>query len=246
MNSNIDGRESEINETNSLPVGINNTSIKGSWAEDTEKADIIRELLKEDTKKREIIEELVRERERLKADIEDKSKIIQDLLKGKIIYEKKLKEANKEIRTEANKMGDIGGENIVAGRGHNNTDYKRMTEKQDRNTNHQINSFRSYKGKSKDYNWKKLPCKLHGSGHTSGECRMWCGFCRLKGSHTGESCWGKSEKIKEFLEKWTQTHGVEAKTTAESFIKTYGITHPTKEEFERRLKRISKLRKTDS
>ena len=96
------------------------------------------------------------------------------------------------------------------------------------------NNYKAQPGR--EYDWRKLPCRLHGSGHTAGECKSTCGYCQLKGSHTGENCWRRSEKINEFVEKWIQKHGVAAKTTAESFIKADRIIHPTEEEFERRLR----------
>ena len=96
------------------------------------------------------------------------------------------------------------------------------------------NNYKAQPGR--EYDWRKLPCRLHGPGHTAGECKSACGYCLLKGSHTGENCWRRSEKINEFVEKWIQKHGVAAKTTAESFIKADRIIHPTEEEFERRLR----------
>ena len=96
------------------------------------------------------------------------------------------------------------------------------------------NNYRTQQGR--DYNWKQLPCRIHGEGHTAGECKTGCGFCQLRGSHKGENCWRKGEKINEFIERWIATHGVTAKSTAEGFIRTDKIIHPTKEEFERKLK----------
>ena len=88
----------------------------------------------------------------------------------------------------------------------------------------------------RNYNWRKLPCRIHGPGHTAEECRTMCGFCNLKGSHIGDSCYRKNEKINEFIETMIQKHGVAAKSTAESFIKADGIYKPTEEEFEKKLR----------
>ena len=279
INSNTDSRGSEINRTNSLPVGINNTGIKCSWAEETEKADIVRELLKEDTKKTEIIEDLIKEREKLETKLRNKNKLIQNLIKekhegmkGKINIEASFNKGtqirniktrvnkikwqldikNIEIRDICDEVGDLLSELDKRENLERPLEYNRTRENKFQNqATHNMNIFQVSSGSNetrdnnyqnnykthegKDYNWRKLPCRLHGPGHTAGECRAACGFCLLKGSHTGESCWWKSEKINEFIEKWTQTHGVAAKITAESFIKMDGIIHPTKEEFEKRL-----------
>ena len=45
INGNTDSRKIEISRASSMPEEINNTGIKCSWAEETEKTDIVRELL---------------------------------------------------------------------------------------------------------------------------------------------------------------------------------------------------------
>ena len=86
-------RESEINRSNSLPEGINNTSLKYNWAEESQKASLM-EHEEEDAKKERIIENLVRERERRETKLENKDKIIQNLVKGE--QEEKRKDTNIE------------------------------------------------------------------------------------------------------------------------------------------------------
>ena len=283
-NYNTDSRGPNINRTNSLPVGINNTGIKCSWAEETEKTDIVRELLKEDTKKREIIEDLAKEIETLESRLRDKDKIIQNLItrenegkrKGinleasfnnrtqftyiktrvnKIKWQLDIK--NIEIRDICDEVRDLWSELDKQESLERPLEYNRTRENKIQNqTTHNMNIYQvssginetrdnNYQNKykaqpGKEYNWRKLPCRLHGPGHTAGECRSVCEYCLLKGSHTGENCRRKDEMINRFIEGYIQKYGITAKATAESYIKKNGILHPTEEEFEKRMKKIPK------
>ena len=135
-----------------------------------------------------------------------------------------------ERSLEYNRTGENKGQDLTT---HNRDIYKISSRSNETRDNNPQNNSKTQTGR--DYNWRKLPCRLHGQGHTAGECKNACGFCLLKGSHTGENCRRKHDIIKDFMEKWVQKHGMTAKATAESFIKTDRIIHPTQEEFEKRL-----------
>ena len=105
-------------------------------------------------------------------------------------------------------------------------------------SNYQNNSKTQSGG---NYNWRKLPCRIHGIGHTAEECETTCGFCLTRGSHQGDNCRKKNEKIDQFVYICIQKFGITAKATAESFIKADGIYRPTQEEFERKLRDSTRI-----
>ena len=275
INCNIDNRETKINRSNSLSEGLNNNS----WAKETEKADIMRELLEENAKKMKIIENLVKERERWETELRNKDKIIQNLIKEK--QERKIEETNIEenvnkrtqvrnIKTKIKELKwqlDIKNketrdiydevENLLLrldelesqerpleyNRTRKNEFQKQAKHNMDiyqissgnnetRNNNYQ-NNFKTHKGGN--YNWRKLPCRLHGPEHIAGNCEIACGFCRIKGSHKGENCQKKDKMIDQFIYTCIQKFGIAAIATAKNFIKPEGIILHSDEEFEKKL-----------
>ena len=257
MNNNTD------NSKNITFKEMDNTSIKYS-SEKTEKIySLIDELSKEDIRKMHIIENLWREREDFKRKLGNEDKIIQNLLvkvtelgedikkieirdlTEKIIKIQaeieKLENGNKALRQKTNSegngiegngemtMGVLGGRDIKK--------YKEMTKNETKNTSHQKNKSKSKEYKGRYYNWKETECKIHGN-HKAGACRVACGFCYQRGSHRGEECKQKIQKISKFVENKIQKYGVIAKITAESYIKSNGILH-VKEDFEKKWKKES-------
>ena len=241
-------------------------SLKELLEEDAKKMKIIEDLVKEREKwetelrnKDKIIQNLIKEKRERKI---EETNIEENVNKGTQVrnIKTKIKELkwqldikNKEIRDIYDEVEDLLSrldeleswerpleynrtrENKFQKQAkHNKNTYKiNSGNKETRNNNFQ-NSYKTHEGRN--YNWRKQPCRLHGQGHTAQECMTACGFCQLKGSHKSIDCWRKSEKINEFMEKWMATHGVAAKTTAEGLIRADKIIHPTKEEFENRLK----------
>ena len=282
IKSNNENSKSELNRSNSLPEGLNKTSTRCSWAEETQKTDILRELLREDSKKMEIIEDMVKERQRLETKLRNKDEIIQNLIIG--MHEEEInieKSFNKEtqirdrntrikeikwqldiknikIRDICDEVGDLLSELNKLENPERPLEYNRKRENKFQNQttdnidiyqvssgsnktrdNNYQNNYKTHEGR--EHNWRKLPCRLHGPGHTAGECKTACGFCWLKGSHTGENCRKKNEKIDQFIYIYIQKFGITAKATAEKFIRPDRIIHPSDEEFEKIWKEESRV-----
>ena len=175
--------------------------------------------------------------------------IVQKLLSGipsNYYYRIKATTANENVGELLSELEKI--ENLEKSLAHNraeeskfqdpalhNIDIYQINKRYDRNggNNHQ-NNFRSYENKNRPY-WMEYPCRLHG-GHKAGDCKYSCGFCLLRGSHKGEECRRKNEKINHWIEECIQKFGVTAKVTAENCVKRDRIIRPTEEEFGKMLK----------
>ena len=200
-------KEIESNEANIMVEEIGSTAIKCN-CEDAEKIDTI--------------ENLLRGREKAKRKSESEGDIIQKLVKEKIIYKKKLEEANNEVSCNAKshmrnitalvrwiEMGEDVKKAEISELAEKITEMKTKIEELEeenralrKKIKPEVNEGENNKGKitvvlgrrgRQRFIWEDRECRIHGN-HKAKECRIMCSFCRWRGSHVEKECRKKTNK----------------------------------------------------